>query len=476
LSSLPLSRARASDGNDRREVCDMVAGHGQRPPPPNSQRIAGEGALDKTGVTMAVAPCSIKFSTARKASGSYPELLIVIKIVNVGLETTRLLLPDRPISAKISSADCSLSSQVQVTVLSHLSGAPNVAMAPTWDKNNHPEIAGGETVVARKTVEVPCCAPVSGRESASTFCGFVDGQEDGQWWSGGLQDSTLEPRHGTCVVDRSAASKLMPGQGQFSALFLGDSQMRTSFQAVMGKKCADSGLSWGNHEYGTRTSTFGCDDPTIPFKSDSNRVLSNNICSGGFHTIGPGGCWTGGAAWQSHNHNHTVVYLRSTDVHDTRYVDQRWLATTSNVFVRRWFARSKVFDIVVVGSDLHDQNYNIIQYTDGIRGRLQHIRQWHKGPILVVGAWGISATRRGKGYAYAGSLAKAHAMAHAANKSAASTSGVWFVSLLDLTLNARAQTPDGVHLHWPFPMQEVAVILWHNIAYILSQTAKTLAT
>ena len=83
-------------------------------------------------------------------------------------------------------------------------------------------------------------------------------------------------------------------------------------------------------------------------------------------TIGKDCCWNGGAIWQSNKYKHTQwpawILMVSTGPMVT------WTFTTTT--------------IVVVGSDLHDENIPIMEYTKGFRNRLEH--KWY-APDIIFG-------------------------------------------------------------------------------------------
>ena len=328
----------------------------------------------------------------------------------------------------------------------------DTARAANWSQTAHPAAhasttaldCGSSRVVAlRRSLAPPADAP----------CGWLTGREPTQYWFDSRRRWTPG---GSCRYTE-------PTNDAISAiascvLWLGDSQMRTTYESMVAQLCPD--FRWADFRaHGAATSWC------------KRNVTLERTCSGGgvFSVVGGDGCWSGGAVLRCAN----GALLAYADVHNTN--DARFVA---------WLAAAGIADdvrlrrrcIVLLASGLHDENNAVAEssFAAAHVRRLETIRQ-HVQPryVVQVGAWASEPARRGGGFWWAAMPSRVAAMNRAVERAIADArfeppSSVQFLDLFRMTLAVRDQTPDGVHLAQPHPLSAVASLLWHNVLTLLS--------
>lgn len=274
-----------------------------------------------------------------------------------------------------------------------------------------------------------------GMATSLPICPFIDGEDLAYGWIWG---NTLSLN--TCSLHKLARK---PDLNSLKVLLLGDSQMRTTFQCLMSEACT----AWNWLDYPRKKSWCGLKDKMNPKKR-----LNELICGGDFTVYGDG-CWSGGAVWQSFKEEGgMLVYADVHSLSDERYL--RWSFLQLNI---------TKYDVVLVGSGLHDVNEDVslASFVERARRRLDIIRTWHSGAVFNVGPW-TTASQKSGGYWWAHSVTKNHFMSVSLSQ-ATRGPNLWWIKLMTMTLPVSSYTPDGVHLLAPTPLSQVTAVLWHNV-------------
>ena len=248
---------------------------------------------------------------------------------------------------------------------------------------------------------------------------------------------TWTPGRSCALLNSSRCSRL---------LLVGDSQLRTSFQAMMHQLCS----KWRWIDYSNPRSGYKswCTHPEPEVQNPLPRI-NQSVCGGQFVVWG-NGCWSGGASWFSNSCGGKIVYASKWSVDDERYLSWDFV-----------FAGEQ-YDVVFVGSELHDLNHAVNARSDLLATKsFDILRSHHKGPIVSVGAWATWPPLRGKGFAWASSLTRAASLDTILRDNIFGKSDMWRINLLRLTMPFRNRSPDGVHLEFPSPLAQVARFLWH---------------
>jgi hypothetical protein len=236
---------------------------------------------------------------------------------------------------------------------------------------------------------------------------------------------------------------------------------------MMGVLC---GANWTIFDYQRGRNSNFCQAHLRDEKHSSTVAFSRPICGGTLEILGSG-CWNGGAKWQRsvNGTNHTIVYVDRHSISDFRY--------------RNWtFVNEGNYDVVVLASELHDINTPLgpdfyeapLQTVFGrqLETHLRQIQSWHKGPILYIGAWATHPKHREASWWWAAALTPVTNLAYVARSVVASLGGdaskavVRHLDLIRPTLPFREWTSDGVHLFHPKPMDQLARLVWHDIAIL----------
>lgn len=182
------------------------------------------------------------------------------------------------------------------------------------------------------------------RSSAIERCGFINGLESGQGWF----------NHSEWLPDGDMGCQLVPVQElrpiRSRVLLIGDSQMRTSFQAMMSIRCEDFLFQ----DYREQNGVSGWCVSGSAFKANETRKeWHKSFCGGSFDVFGDG-CWDGGAVWKL-NDSEVIVYADMHSVSDGRYAHYDF------VFGNTSATPPNVYDVVVLGTHLHDVNHPLAE-------------------------------------------------------------------------------------------------------------------
>lgn len=316
--------------------------------------------------------------------------------------------------------------------------------ALSWSSNHRP-LTHGETTTIECSVIIDHITPLSYRSTPLSACGWLFGNESTQRWS----ERLWQP--GNCqytqLLVKNAVLEQIPGR---CIIWLGDSQMRTTYQSMVAQVCPD--FAW-------------LDFATIPHGWCKSNVTNQGVCGGRFSVVGGNGCWDGGAVLRIGRGERDILLIYG-DVHsddDRRFVE--WLVTNGlkeEVRQRRC--------TVLLASGLHDQNSEIGDSlaADTIN-RLKLIRsELQPQEIVQVGAWASETSKRGLGYWWAAVPSRVAMMNRVVGRAIEEAQfepvgAVRFVDLFRMTLAVCHRSPDGVHLAQPHPLDEVARLLWYNI-------------
>ncbi len=328
----------------------------------------------------------------------------------------------------------------------------NMTTAFSWDQRHHPFFNATrhpQRVLDHRKFDLSLCR-MHPKAWAPAPCGFIDGDEEGSYWS-------LLPQHHERWVPGCIGYRRETSLSQFRGvriLLLGDSQMRTLFSAMLRVACP----GWPYMDYASerRESKSFCKKRSELLRNATPATRYEDICAcGGRLVVYRTGCWDGGAEFIPSEGGDAlaVSYADMHDVNDFRFVE--W----PHVNLSR-------FDVVLVGHGLHDSNSDGVTVAPRARHMFAFLRRtFPSSAILNVGVWATDATKRGLGYEWAASLVKNAALSRSFAAAAAEHS-VRTVSLFRMSLSMRSRSFDGVHLLWPLPLKELARLLWHNVANV----------
>ena len=342
-------------------------------------------------------------------------------------------------SADISS----LHDKYAVTIVSNFGDSLDTSLATysAWSLASHPTITQSPKQLFRAegaSLFRQCSFADRTSQSGRSVCEFLDGRETTQGWlMGASQLPTWTPGSSCALMDSSRCSRL---------LLVGDSQLRTSFQAMMHQLCSE----WRWIDYSNARGGYKgwCTHPEPEVNNPLPRI-NQSVCGGQFVVWG-NGCWSGGASWSSHSCGGKIVYAVRGKVDDERYLAWDFV-----------FAGEQ-YDVVFVGSELHDLNYAVNARSGPLFTKsFSILRSRHQGPVVSVGSWATWPSLRSKGFAWASSLTKVASLATIMRDNDFVKFDMRRIDLLRLTMPFRNQSPDGVHLSFPSPMAQVARFLWH---------------
>ena len=295
----------------------------------------------------------------------------------------------------------------------------NMSAATTWDGRRHPAFnttAHPERSLFNREIDLTSCQDHR-QLVAPEPCGFIDGESpEGYWsltpnreWVPGCSDYLQER---DLSVGRFKGSRV---------LLLGDSQMRTLFEAMLLLACP----AWPYMDYRsdnkTRTSICRTSQPS------QNASRARNIC-GGRMVVHGDGCHSGGAEWSGGE-----VGVTYADMH----------AASDFRFVGWPFVNAPRFDVVLVGNGLHNQNSDGATSGSLARGMFARLRRVFPSAALInVGVWASDSTKRHAGYAWAAALVKNDGLSRTF-ADAAREQSVRSISLFRMSLPVRSLTPDG---------------------------------
>lgn len=318
----------------------------------------------------------------------------------------------------------------------------DTSFALSWSLAQHPSIHG-DTAGAECSIVVDFASPP--HSTSLPPCAWLTGDESTQRWSTRL----WQP--GSCLYTQPVERSLLEQLTGRCIVWLGDSQMRTTYQSMVAQICPD--FAW--FDFGARPNGW-C----------NRNVTNERLCGGSFSVVGGNGCWNGGAVLRIGASEARDTLLIYGDVHnnnDTRFV--KWLATN---MLREEVRQRRC--VVLLASGLHDQNVaiggNLVRDTIA---RLQLIRrELQPCQIVQVGAWASEPSKRGLGYWWATMPSRVAAMNRAVKRAVDEArfepaQSVRFVDLFRVSLAVCHRSPDGVHLAQPHPLDAVAQLLWHNI-------------
>ena len=188
------------------------------------------------------------------------------------------------------------------------------------------------------------CAASSAKISSSAIehCGFISGIESGQGW---FNNSEWLP-DGNMGCQLVTVQELRPKR----ILLMGDSQMRTSFQAMMSIFCKDFVFQDFREQNGL---TGWCTSTSTLKANETRNEWHKSLCGGTFDVFG-GGCWDGGAVWKF-NDSQEIVYADMHSVSDSRYAHYDF------VFGNISATPPKGYDVVVLGTHLHDVSHPLAE-------------------------------------------------------------------------------------------------------------------
>ena len=341
--------------------------------------------------------------------------------------------------------------------------------ASSWNLTHHPSMSTRDLVpraLLQSALKLTRCQQAQQATlplPAPAACGFLDGSEREAAWSMLAHHNRSRWLPG-CTMLSVRGGRLPHAQ----VLLLGDSQMRSTFEAMMRIMCE----KWPYLDY-----VESHDNPSqysslcrrcAENSTRASRVESHSVCGGRLDIWGggcrdAGGCGLAGATFEQ-------------DGPAAASLSYAWMADAADRDFSRWaFVNATRYDLVLVGSGMHNQNQDLAWSTQQAAAMFDRLGGLYPGSTVVnVGPFASDASKRKRGYAWAASLWRNHAMSHAFATAAASQ-GIASLRLLEMTLPVRSMTTDGVHLTWPHPLASVAAMVWHDVLFLLRRRETVLA-
>jgi len=266
---------------------------------------------------------------------------------------------------------------------------------------------------------------------------FIDGDEIHKyfWQKSKLRFPGIE-LYEISPTPMSSSSERSP----VKILFIGDSEMRTTFQAFianMGTKLGSKGRPF--IDYPDKSGEF-------QRRSWCKHQWDNNVeISGGLLNITGDGCWGG----------HVRFILKGV-------VELVYISMTS--VQARWERVHFKPDVTFLATAHHDQNSPIDHsYIRKLQQRNSDILSYFPSTKLVlVSSWTSDLTKRPLFWCR-GCAARQNIMLEQFK----ADSRVRTLSLLDFTAPVQESTPDGIHLTYPHPLSEIARVFEHNVCALL---------
>lgn len=363
--------------------------------------------------------------------------------------------------------------------------ADSLAIADVWTR------VEAAPAKATKPCQVPFAGPSATKHSV--------------WW-----DDSGDVRREDCVLPVRNASVLKRSLRGKTVVFMGDSQLRTTFQAVMVQYCTTHQFPF--HEYATRPERTkdcwnagtgpgdeggGCGSSGVGLEEKNgaamwlsslapdkrkereeycaSKTMEVTMCGGTFSRYGEGRL-QGGVVFEKTDGTR-FVYIVATTLFDLRFTAWGWIKELLGGSV----------DVLFFGNGLRDAYFDVTakSWSDALETKLGKLLPLVRrgGSIQYVGPHANAGMKRGgyhREWAFAAGLTKnaamvqraAHLCALFAGSAAAKAAGVIVRPALDwwsLTLSQRASSNDGVHLTWPNPMESGANVFLHNSVVFIGE-------
>jgi len=265
----------------------------------------------------------------------------------------------------------------------------------------------------------------------SATCDYIPAVRDEFAWVG----KQLEfPRSQLCHLSATAA------RSPPSILFLGDSEMRTIFQAFISRD--NPGRGYADFPQPNTTKHGWCTKKASAEVGHEPRIVEN--FNDGVLAVYGDGCWGGyvsfiAKAWR-------VLYI--------------YQSTAAAAFPEVKFAP----DVTFIATGHHDQNRKIDAYLakDFAARNSEVLRRYPATSIILVSSWASDLRKRGTHWP------KGVGMRQRAMFKQLQNLNTNVLSFLDITVPVMTRTRDGIHLFSPFPLMQLARLVEHNVCALLT--------
>lgn len=225
-----------------------------------------------------------------------------------------------------------------------------------------------------------------------------------------------------CRLDflgEETAIKLLAGR---KIALLGDSMMRTTFQAII--EILTSGKNPYKGQYPGVDKWCG-------------RHVSNLRIGKGILNIFGDGCHGGGATFILPDTHTELHYFSSFQaIHP---VIRKFVDGLDALF------HKQSYDLILAGYGLHDVNYPISTFHSDMFRVTDSLRSVHEGPILFLGVWAQNIARKPIEWKWSGSHTKTRAVDVSTQFHTSRVPGFSYIHSFDMMYSRIDETSDGVH-------------------------------